>query len=134
MSSTCTFAGCVPNSMPANESKRCAMWVTASSRARRLVGLGWVAFAAVNVGLMWSFPGVETVPFHFVWISIALVFGVNTWPPRAMLTALAAVAVVTGAILAHHALIGEIRLEEITEVPLMAAVFLAMVWHVRRRQ
>lgn len=110
------------------------MWVTASSRARRLVLVGWAVFAAVNAWLMWTFPGVESIPFHFVWISIALVFGATTWPLLSMMTALAAVALATGAILAHHALIGEIHLEETAEVPLMAGIFLVMVWHVRRRQ
>jgi signal transduction histidine kinase len=37
-------------------------------------------------------------------------------------------------VLWHHASAGYIRIEETTEVPLMASIFLVMVWHVRRRQ
>jgi signal transduction histidine kinase len=83
---------------------------------------------------MWWFPGTEAIWFHFVWISIAVVFGINVWPTRAMMAVLAAVTVSTGLILWHHARAGEIGLEETAEVPLMAAVFLVMVWHVRGRQ
>ncbi|HEY0451570.1 HAMP domain-containing sensor histidine kinase [Actinophytocola sp.] len=94
----------------------------------------WAVFATANLFAMWHLPGAETIPFHFVWISIALVFGINVWPTRAMMAVLAAVTVSTGYILWHHADVGEIGLEETAEVPLMAAVFLVMVWHVRGRQ
>ncbi|MET8846782.1 HAMP domain-containing sensor histidine kinase [Amycolatopsis sp. NPDC004625] len=83
---------------------------------------------------MWTFPGAETIPFHFVWISIAIVFGLNSWPLRGMLAVLVFVTASTGAILWHHAMTGHIGLEETSEIPLMAAVFLVMVWHVRGRQ
>lgn len=111
------------------------MSATASSRGNsRVVMTCWVVFATVNVWLMWILPGSETIPFHFVWISIALVFGLDTWPLRAMIIMLALVTVTTGAVMLHHALVGVIRFEETAEIPLMAAVFLVMVWHVRRRQ
>lgn len=110
------------------------MWDTASSRASRVLLLGWSAFAGINVGLMWEFPGAETIPFHVVWISLALVFGLRPWTRATMIFALGVVAVVTAVVLMHHALLDEIGLEETTEVPLMAAVFLVMVWHVNRRQ
>ncbi|MEV6445149.1 HAMP domain-containing sensor histidine kinase [Amycolatopsis sp. NPDC051716] len=116
------------------ESRRCAMWVTASPRAKRTVLFCWVLFALVNLWAMWRFPEGETIPFHFVWISIAMVFGVNSWPLAGMLTALVAVTGSTGAIMVDQAVRGVIRFEEVSEVPLMAAVFLVMVWHVRGRQ
>jgi two-component system OmpR family sensor kinase len=110
------------------------MWVTASPRAKRLVLLGWIAFAAVNLLAMWRYPDGETIPFHFVWISIAVVFGVNSWPLAGMMAALVAVTGSTGVIMLSQAIDGRIRFEETSEVPLMAAVFLVMVWHVRGRQ
>jgi signal transduction histidine kinase len=94
----------------------------------------WIVFATVNVWLMWALPGSETIPFHFVWISIALVFGLNTWPLRTMIVMLVVVTVTTGTVMVHHAVIGATNVEETAEIPLMAAVFLVMVWHVRRRQ
>lgn len=110
------------------------MWVTASPRAKRTVLFCWIAFALLNLVAMWRFPAGETIPFHFVWISIALVFGVNSWPLAGMLTALGAVTASTGLLMLDQAARGEIRFEETAEVPLMAAVFLVMVWHVRGRQ
>jgi two-component system, OmpR family, sensor kinase len=110
------------------------MWDTASSRAERALLGGWAVFASVNVVLMWFFPGGETIPFHFVWISLALVFGLRPLTRRTMVVTLAAVTFATAIVMAHHALVGEIGLEETTEVPLMAGVFLVMVWHVNRRQ
>lgn len=110
------------------------MWVTASPRAKRTVLFCWIAFALLNLVAMWRFPAGETIPFHFVWISIALVFGVNSWPLAGMLTALGAVTASTGLLMLDQAARREIRFEETAEVPLMAAVFLVMVWHVRGRQ
>ena len=101
--------------------------------SRRLIAV-WFAFACVNFVLMFRFPGAETVPFHFIWLSLALVYGLAPWRPRTMVAALAVVGVATFAALVHHAHAGYIPYEEVTEVPLMSAIFLAMVWHVRRRQ
>jgi signal transduction histidine kinase len=110
------------------------MWDTGSARTNRLlVGL-WVASAAVNVALMYRMPGSETVPFHLVWIGLSIVYGFTRWRPVAMVVALLAVALVTGAIMVHDAASGWIGWEEITEVPLMSALFVVQVWHVRRRQ
>jgi signal transduction histidine kinase len=82
---------------------------------------------------MYTMPGQETVPFHLIWIGLAMVYGFTRWRPLGMVTALVLVTVGTGLILAHHAYVGEIRWEETTEEPLMAALFGVMVWHVHRR-
>jgi signal transduction histidine kinase len=110
------------------------MWVTGSTQINRLLLGGWIVFAAANVWLMWVLPGQETIPFHLVWISFSIVYGFTRWRPWGMCLTLAAVAVSTGYILDHHVEIGEIGWEETTEVPLMTAVFLVLVWHVHRRQ
>ena len=90
-------------------------------------------FAALNVVLMWLGPGLETVPFHFIWVSLAVVYGLQAWPLRWAVTACVVVAVLTAIPLTTHALAGVIALEEVTEIPLMSVLFLVMVWHVRRR-
>jgi two-component system OmpR family sensor kinase len=110
------------------------MSATPSSRTDRLLLVGWVLFAALNVILMALLPGQDTVPFHLIWISLALIYGFTSWRTAYMVAALLAVVVSTGAILAHHAQAGVIRWQETTEEPLMAAIFGVMVWHVRRRQ
>src|SRR5215475_13201779 len=106
---------------------------TASSPAERLLFPAWAVFATANIVLMFGLPGAETVPFHFVWISLSLVYGVRPWPLPTTYGVLGLVCLTTGAALVLNVLRGYIGWEEVTEVPLMSAVFLAMVWHVRRR-
>jgi signal transduction histidine kinase len=110
------------------------MWDTPSPSTNRLLLAGWALFAAANVVLMYALPGQETVPFHLVWISLALVYGFTSWRTSWMVVTLVTVVLVTGVMLAHYANTGVIRWEETTEEPLMAAIFGVMVWHVRRRQ
>jgi signal transduction histidine kinase len=110
------------------------MSATPSPSTNRLLLVGWAAFAACNVVLMLLLPGQDTVPFHLIWISLALVYGFTSWRTAYMVAALVAVVLGTGVILAHHAEVGVIRWQETTEEPLMAAIFGVMVWHVRRRQ
>ncbi|SCG77100.1 sensor histidine kinase [Micromonospora inositola] len=105
-----------------------------SSRNDRLFLAGWALTAVVNSYLMYVLPGKETIPFHLVWIGLSVVYGLTFWRPIVMAAVLAAVALTTGYILVHHASVAAIGWEETTEVPLMAAVFGVMVWHVRRRQ
>jgi two-component system, OmpR family, sensor kinase len=110
------------------------MWATPSPSTNRRLTVAWAVFAGLNVALMYLLPSQDTVPFHFVWISLALVYGFTSWRTSQMIVALVAVVLSTGAILAHHAEIGVIRWAETTEEPLMAAIFGVMVWHVHRRQ
>jgi signal transduction histidine kinase len=109
------------------------MLAIASPAASRLLVAVWALTAIIWAALMYYVPGQETVPFHLIWIGLALVYGFTRWRPAGMLTALLLVTVVTGLILVHHASIGEIRWEETTEEPLMAGIFGVMVWHVHRR-
>ncbi|NJC73809.1 HAMP domain-containing histidine kinase [Planosporangium thailandense] len=109
------------------------MWATASPSTNRLLVGGWVAAAAGWSALMYLLPGQETIPFHFIWIGLALVYGFTRWKASGMITALVAVTAVTGYILCHHAADRQIGWEETAEVPLMASIFGVMVWHVNRR-
>jgi signal transduction histidine kinase len=98
------------------------------------VELGWFAFAAANVAAMALWPSWETIPFHFIWVSLTLLYGFRIWRPGATYLVLAAVAAVTGLLISVDAFNGEQLWGELFEVPLMSAMFLAMVWHARRRQ
>ena len=106
---------------------------TALSPVNRWLFPGWVIFAAANTTLMFALPGQETIPFHFVYISMALVYGLQPWPLRKTYAVLGLVALTTGAALAWHVSNDVIGWEESAEIPLMALLFLVMVWHVRRR-
>jgi signal transduction histidine kinase len=95
--------------------------------------VAWVGFAIANLVGMWLLPTWETVPFHFIWVSLTLVYGFRVWSAVATESVLTIVVVLTGAILAVEVLHGDQPADELTEVPLMACMFLAMVWHVQHR-
>jgi signal transduction histidine kinase len=76
----------------------------------------------------------ETIPFHFIWVSLTLLYGFRVWRVGSMLAVLGAVVVSTGALILWDVHVGSQLAGELTEVPLMSAMFLAMVWHARRRQ
>jgi signal transduction histidine kinase len=90
-------------------------------------------FAVGNTALMYRLPGAETIPFHFVWVSTALVYGLRPWPLPYMWATCLLVTVATGVPLFADANEGTIGWQETSEIPLMALLFLVMVWHVRRR-
>jgi signal transduction histidine kinase len=76
----------------------------------------------------------ETVPFHFIWVSLTLLYGFRVWRVSPMLGVLAAVVATTATLIVWDIHMGQQEWGELTEVPLMSAMFLAMVWHARRRQ
>jgi signal transduction histidine kinase len=76
----------------------------------------------------------ETIPFHFIWVSLTLVYGFRVWRLRGTGATLAVVFLATGVLIARDASLGTQEWGELFEVPLMSAMFLAMVWHARRRQ
>jgi signal transduction histidine kinase len=109
------------------------MWAIGSRRPDP-VDLGWFAFAAANVLGMVVWPSWETIPFHFIWVSLTLLYGFRVWPALPTTLVLAGVCVVSGALIVVDIHEGTQEWGELTEVPLMTAMFLAMVWHARRRQ
>ena len=80
-----------------------------------------------------SIAGWETIPFHFVWVSLTVVYGVRLWRLSTTMAVLGFVILLTGlALLRAVVQPGGPGLDEMTEVPLMAAMFLAMVWYAER--
>jgi signal transduction histidine kinase len=78
-------------------------------------------------------PTWETVPFHFIWVSITILYGFRVWRSGPTVAILVAVMTATGVGIFIDYQRGAQPLDELTEVPLMAAMFAAMVWHARRR-
>ena len=101
---------------------------------RRAVELAWFAFAGANLLAMALVPSWETIPFHFIWISLTLLYGFRVWEPKPTGIVLGLVILATGSLILSDTFSGEQLWGELFEVPLMAAMFLAMVWHARRRQ
>ena len=104
------------------------------SLRRNFVELAWFAFAGANLAAMELWPSWETIPFHFIWISLTLVYGFRIWNPKPTGIVLGLVIAGTGSLILSDAFAGSQLWGELFEVPLMSAMFLAMVWHARRRQ
>jgi signal transduction histidine kinase len=100
---------------------------------RYRVELAWVGFTIANYAAMIAWPAWKTVPFHFIWISLTLLYGFRIWRMRATLLALACVMGAFGLSFWLGPFGGVELWAELLTVPLMAAMFLAMVWHARRR-
>jgi signal transduction histidine kinase len=104
----------------------------ASLLRRRWIELLWGAFAAANVAVIVLATRWETIPFHLVWVSLSLLYGFRVWSVRTTGAVLAVVSAVTAAALVFTVVRGHERLDEVAEVPLMAAMFVVMAWHARR--
>jgi signal transduction histidine kinase len=97
------------------------------------IDLAWVAFAFLNLAGIYVFATWETVPFHFIWVSLTILYGFRVWRVGPTVGILAGIIGLTGTALALDIHRGMQPIDEITEVPLMSAMFLAMVWHAQRR-
>jgi signal transduction histidine kinase len=134
------------NSSPGNRDDATLTFLASARRAAaRLVALrwpyspraldiGWVVFSALNLVAMYWFAYWETIPFHFIWISLTLVYGFRAWRSSPTMWVLGAVMLTTASGIGLDVWRGTEPSEELTEVPLMAAVFVAMVWHAHRKQ
>lgn len=82
---------------------------------------------------MVAMPGEETIPYHLMFLAVTLVYGFRVWPMAPTALVIGAITVITGAIFYVHFRDGRIDAPELSEVPLMPLLLLAMVWHARRR-
>ena len=87
----------------------------------------------LNLFAIYWFAYWETIPFHFIWISLTLLYGFRSWPTGPTMWILGAVMVTTASGIGLDVWRGTEPAEELTEVPLMAAVFVATVWHSQRK-
>jgi signal transduction histidine kinase len=96
------------------------------------VEIAWGAFAVMNLSAMVALPGSETIPFHFIYLSLAVVYGFRVWPLKATLTLLGIIAVSTGIVLVVRYLDGVLSVDECAEIVLMPLIFAGQVWHAER--
>jgi signal transduction histidine kinase len=109
------------------------MWAIASRR-NLVVDAAWFTFVLANLAAMVMWESWETIPFHFIWVSLTLLYGFRVWPLLPTFGVLAGVCASTAVLILSDIHKGTQTAGELTEVPLMSAMFLAMVWHARRRQ
>jgi two-component system OmpR family sensor kinase len=95
--------------------------------------IAWAAFAGLNLVAMRLLPGWQTVPFLAIWVSLTVIYGFRLWRLQPTILTLAAVTLATGGIIGVQVLKGQQDADYLAEVPLIALMFLVMVWHGRRR-
>ena len=95
--------------------------------------IAWAVFAALNLVAMRLLPGWQTVPFLAIWVSLTVIYGFRLWRLQPTILTLAAVTLATGGIIGVQVLKGQQDADYLAEVPLIALMFLVMVWHGRRR-
>jgi signal transduction histidine kinase len=108
--------------------------MVAIASPRKRVEVTWGVFCLANLTVMALTPSWETIPFHFIWTSLSILYGFRVWRPGTTLAVLVAIGLSTGTLILLDAENGYQAWGELFEVPLMSAMFLAMVWHARRRQ
>jgi signal transduction histidine kinase len=81
------------------------------------------------VAAIFAFPVGATIPTHVIWICVTLVYGLRTRSPRPAMWVIGVVMATT----ATDVVVDMARHTEPTEVPLLAALFLAIVWYARRK-
>lgn len=98
-----------------------------------LLDAAWAVFSAINLILLLAYPGWEAIPFHVIWISFTLLYGFRIWALGPTLWVLGLVMVATAAGTGLAVVRGSEPAAELSEVPLMAALFVAVAWHARRK-
>src|SRR5215468_8321610 len=97
------------------------------------VDIAWVGFVGLNLAAMRLFSSWQTVPFLAIWVSLTVIYGFRLWRLQPTILTLAAVTLATGGLIAVQVLRGKQDADYLAEVPLIALMFLVMVWHGRRR-
>ena len=95
--------------------------------------IAWALFAGLNLVAMRFLPAYQTVPFLAIWVSLTVIYGFRLWRLQPTIVTWAAVTLATGGIIGVQVLKGQQDADYLAEVPLIALMFLVMVWHGRRR-
>lgn len=110
------------------------MLVTGSSPAKSSLAIAWLVFAGVNTYLTFVLAGEETIPYHLVWASFALLYGLYSWSRRVTWVTFGLITATSGIALVDHARSGVIGWSEVSEVVLMGAILSLLIWHVDRHR
>jgi signal transduction histidine kinase len=98
------------------------------------IDIVWAGFVLVNLAAMHAMKAWSTIPFLVIWVSLTVVYGFRMWRLQPALLTVAVVTFATGGIIVAQVVDGQQDADYLVEVPLVALMFLAMVWHGRRRQ
>ena len=107
-------------------------WILRWVRTYRL-DIAWVAFILLNLFAMRLIPEWQTVPFLIIWLTLTAIYGFRLWHLGSTLLTVVTVTLATGGLIGWQVLRGKQDADYLAEVPLLAMMFVIMVWHSRRR-
>jgi signal transduction histidine kinase len=96
------------------------------------IDLAWVALWLLGLVAIVVFEHWEEIPFDLIWISFAAAYSIRVRRTKPTVWLLAAMAVSTFAAIGVDVLRHAQPTDELTAVPLMAAMFWVTMWHGRR--
>ena len=109
-------------------------WLTRELTGGRTgLDAAWVALVLLNVVAIAAWPSWATVPFHLIATGFAVLYGLRLWPAEPVLWGLAIVIITTFGGIGVDLLHDNESVEEAAEIPLLAAMFVAIVWLANRR-
>lgn len=97
------------------------------------VDIAWVAFIGLNLLAMHLIPAWQTVPFLVIWVTLTAIYGFRLWRLGSTVFMVVTVTLATGGLIGWQVLRGTQDVDYLAEVPLIAMMFVVMVWHSRRR-
>jgi signal transduction histidine kinase len=97
------------------------------------VDIAWVVFIGLNLLAMRLLPTWQTVPFLVIWLSLTAIYGFRLWHLGSTLVTVGTLTLATGGLIGWQVLRGKQDADYLAEVPLIAMMFVVMVWHSRRR-
>jgi two-component system, OmpR family, sensor kinase len=95
--------------------------------------IAWVVFVGLNLLAMRLLPGWQTIPFLVIWVSLTAIYGFRLWHLGSTLVTVLTVTLTTGGLIGWQVIRGKQDADYLAEVPLLAIMFVVMVWHSRRR-
>lgn len=97
------------------------------------VDIAWVVFIGLNLLAMRLIPAWQTVPFLIIWVTLTAAYGFRLWKLGSTIVTVATITLATGGLIGYQVLHGKQDADYLAEVPLLALLFVVMVWHSRRR-
>ena len=97
------------------------------------VDILWVVFIGLNLLAMRLIPEWQTVPFLIIWVTLTAAYGFRLWRLGSTILTVSVVTLTTGGLIGYQVLRGKQDADYLAEVPLLALLFVVMVWHSRRR-
>jgi signal transduction histidine kinase len=97
------------------------------------VDIALVVFIGLNLLAMRLIPDWQTVPFLIIWLTLTAIYGFRLWHLGSTVLTVLTVTLATGGLIGWQVLRHKQDWDYLAEVPLIATMFVIMVWHSRRR-